>query len=290
MTFTPWMPILAQGAAGPVAPYAIWVAAFSDYSPTGWQKCQWRFDPDEGVVEYRGLAKTTGAISGSNFKIIDCYMAVTPMLPKPTLHFMSLGMTSFTPAVARNGTVARLDLRAPVGSEHHSVNLEMAGTTGVPTGSWFHLDSRVWSLATTPAPGWSPWMGLKASGYAGTEINARWGTATLADYGSWRPAEWRYSGNRVQLRGLMKTTAAQGAGDPIVIFKFPSPLKPTRRIILPNMVNYTTTNGYQELCRVDLVPHADGFAINWNTGAWPPNTGYFWLEMDLDLSFFTGGG
>jgi hypothetical protein len=288
MTFTPWMPILQVGAAAPVAPYAIWVAAFTDYSPTGWQKCQWRFDPATGEVEYRGLSKTTGAISASNFKAIDTYMAVTPMLPKPTLHFMAIGQTSFTPALARNSAVARWDLRAPTGTEHHSINLEMAGTTGVATGNWFWLDAKI-SLATTPAPAWSAWMPVQAFGYAGAEINARFGTSTLANYGSWRPGEWRYSGNRIQVRGLMKTTAAQGVNDPLLIFKFPTALKPTRRVIIPNMINMNTTNGYQELARVDLTPHADGLQIIW-AGWSAPSTGYFWLEMDMDLSYFTGGG
>lgn len=288
MTFTPWMPILAQGAASPVQPYAIWVAAFTDYSPTGWQKCQWRFDPDTGEVEYRGLAKTTGAIAATNFKIIDCYMPVTPMLPKPTLHFMALGMTSFTPAVARNGSVLRLDLRAPTGTEHHSVNVEMTGTTGVPTGSWFHLDSRTWSLAPTPAPGWSAWTPVKAAGYAGAEINMRWGTATLSDYGSWRGMEWRYRGTEVQVRGLGKMSAAQATGNPILIFKFPEAAQRLagQYLIIPNMVNYATATGYQELARVDLAPHADGFQLIWNTGAWVPNTGYFWLELNFDIAHF----
>jgi hypothetical protein len=181
MTFTPWMPILQVGAAGPVAPYAIWVAPFTDYSPTGWQKCQWRFDPATGDVEYRGLAKTTGAISASNFKAIDCFMAVTPMLPKPTKHFMSIGQTSFTPALARNGAGLRWDLRIPTATEHHNITVEMAGTAGVPTGSWFWLDSRTWSLAppavaapvaviTNPTGTWSasspvgPWSAAASTG------------------------------------------------------------------------------------------------------------------------------
>lgn len=287
--FTPWMPILQQGAAGPVAPYAIWVAALTDYSATGWHKCQWRFDTVTGEVEYRGLAKTTGAIASANVRVIDCYMAVTPMLPKPTLHLMSQAMTSHTPALARNSAEVRWDMRTPVGTEHHGVSWELANANAVGTGAWVFLHGR-WSLASAQAPGWSAWMTMKAAGYAGTEIHARWGTATLADYGSWRPVEWRYSGQRVQLRGLAKTTAAQGAGDPIIIFRHPGLILPTRRIILPEMVNYATTSGAQDQVRTDIVPVANGFQLNWNTGAWAPNTAYFWLDLDLDLKFFTSGG
>lgn len=287
--FTPWMPILQQGAAGAVAPYAIWVAPLTDYSATGWHKCQWRFDTVTGEVEYRGLAKTTGAVASTALRVIECYMAVTPMLPKPTLHFMSQAMTSHTPALARNSAIVRWDLRAPTATEHHSLYWELTGANAVGTGSWVFLNGR-WSLATTQPSGWSPWAVMKASGYAGTEIHARWGTATLDNYNTWRPVEWRYNGQRIQLRGLGKTTAAQAAGDPIVIFHHPRLILPTRRIILPEMVNYSDTDGIQEMVRTDIVPRANGFSLNWNTGAWAPNTAYFWLDLDLDLSFFTSGG
>jgi hypothetical protein len=289
--FTPWMPILSQGAAGPVAPYAIWVQPMSDYSPTGWQKCQWRFDSVAGEVEYRGLAKTTAAVASSNISIISCVMPATTTLVKPVSKMMAMGQTSHTPAVPRNSAVARLDIITAADPAHHTVNWELGNANAVGTGAWMHLNAR-WSLATTLLEDWSAWMPIQAFGYSGTETHARYATATVDTYNAptWNRPEWRYRGTQVQIRGLFKTTAAQASGDPLLYFKFPSVLTPTRWVITPTMVAWSSTSGAQEFARLDLGPYAGGFQMRWQTAPWAPSAPYFWVDLNIDFTFFTSGG
>lgn len=136
------------------------------------------------------------------------------------------------------------------------------------------------------------WLGIKPYQYNGSETYASYGTGTVAPYGgTWSTPAWRFDGTRIQVRGLYKTTAAQTSVDgPFLIFNLPDVvLKPTRRLIAPCMVNYITTSGHVDMARMDIIPRSGGMSLSWRTGGWVPSTAYFWIGMDIDLSFFLKG-
>jgi hypothetical protein len=257
------------------------MAFFNDHGAGGFQRPAWRYDPDLGYIEYRGLCQPAEDMAAGSKKTIVCFMDPGPALPKIMFGMMHWGISGLG-LIATWGDVFRIDSgRDDTPGAHHYLAFETTGAPSIPNQMWFSLARVHRSCANDPT--WGPWINVGTEAIAGSLVKMEYAPGFQA-YPGWVGPRWRCSQDfrRWQVTGLVQPTRAlAGTVDTLFHVTHPQP-HDGAQFLLESMGMFQWAGGHVGSQRVDVIKTAIGHDISFVIPK-AVSPGYVAIDLEYEL-------